>query len=90
MAAELDKENRKGKGKAVETGHVDDGEGDDDNDDDSEADDEGNDMQLAWEMLELAKLCYSSDMARHRQQLAGEHECQSYVQHRKAALCGLS
>ena len=44
-------------------------EGEDD--EDSDAEDDGNDMQLAWEMLELAKLCYSSDASMHKQQLAG-------------------
>ncbi|KAK9827868.1 hypothetical protein WJX74_006810 [Apatococcus lobatus] len=65
-AKDLDKENRKGKGKMIEPEAAD-GEEDDDS---SDAEDDGNDMQLAWEMLELAKLCYSSDASTHRQQLA--------------------
>lgn len=86
VAAELDKENRKGKGKMTEMTQADDGkgDGDDDDDDDSEAGDEGNDMQLAWEMLELAKLCYGSDVSQHRQQLAGESLHKSYARHVEA------
>lgn len=67
LVADLDKENRKGKGKVVEPEAADEGE----DDEDSDAEDDGNDMQLAWEMLELAKLCYSPDASVHKQQLAG-------------------
>ena len=67
MSAEIDKENRKGKSKMAGAESVDDGE----DDEDSDADDDANDMQLAWEMLELAKLCYGSHAAEHAQELAG-------------------
>lgn len=51
----------------IETEAADDGE----DDEESDAEDDANDMQLAWEMLELAKLCYSTEAFTHRQQLAG-------------------
>ena len=58
----------------TKTEEEEDGCADDNEDDDSEADD-GSDMQLAWEMLEHAKHCYSSSLPKHQQQLAGDSQC---------------
>ena len=52
----------------------DDGEGDDEEGDDAAdegGEDDGGDMQLAWEMLEVARTIYSHSADKHKPQLAG-------------------